>query len=193
MNNHKGKRLYITGIPTAGKSYLAQKLAEQVGGIVVKLDDYREVMAKDERFEKWVSLYWNIDEKHYYASTTPEQRWQELVDQSEALFPGFLEKINSYVNETKPVIFECVNLLPHLGQQLGFPGIVIVGNSYEETLQRNIQSPRWGSTLELQELEAKEFFFEQRPNYSSEAKQYTIQIFNNADEAYETALNILKK
>jgi predicted kinase len=38
---HVGKRLFITGIPTSGKSYLAKILAEKVGGIAVIFDDFR--------------------------------------------------------------------------------------------------------------------------------------------------------
>jgi 2-phosphoglycerate kinase len=192
MKKHLGKRLFITGIPTTGKSYLAKKLAEELGGVAVLLDNHREVLGNDERYKKWVEFYWNKDEKQYYSETPSEEQWKNLVDQSEALWPGFLEKINSYSEETKPVIFECVNMLPHFASQdLYFPGIVLVGDLYEKVLERNIAEPRWGATKELQEMEAKSFFFIERPRYIKEAERYGLQIFNGADDSYESAKKLL--
>jgi len=63
------KRLFITGIPTAGKSYLAKKLAEQVGGICVSIDNLRIELSKDLRYERCVSFYSNQDERSYYSNT----------------------------------------------------------------------------------------------------------------------------
>ena len=63
-----GKRIFITGIPTAGKSYLAEKLAEKVGGICVSIDDIREELVKDERYKKWVNFYLDQDEYDYYTN-----------------------------------------------------------------------------------------------------------------------------
>lgn len=54
---HKGKRLFITGIPTAGKSHLAKLLAKEVGGRDINLDSFREDLARDERYRKWVNYY----------------------------------------------------------------------------------------------------------------------------------------
>lgn len=192
IQQHKGKRIFITGIPTSGKSYLAEKLAETLGGIAVLFDDFREDLRETEQYEKWVNFYLDQDEKEYITNTSPEKQWENLVAQSEGLWPAFLQEIEKYKDEEKPVIFECVNLLPYLAKKdLDFPGIVLIGKSYEETLVRNIQSPRWGETLELQKLEAKMFFENERPHYKAEAEKYGYPVFESADEAFEKALILL--
>ncbi len=189
MNN----KLFITGIPTAGKSYLGKKLAEQVGGICVSIDDMREELAQDERYRPWVNFYVDQDEYTYYTTISYEEQWENLVKQSEMLWPGILEKIQSYDTEKKPVIFEGVNLLPHLAHRdLGIPGVVIIGKSFEEVLDRNIKDPRWGETEELQRLEADAFFNGERPQYQSEAKKYNYPVFETGDEAWETVISILR-
>lgn len=48
--------LFITGIPASGKSYLAKKIAKQVVGEVVSIDDLREEMSKDEKYKKWTDF-----------------------------------------------------------------------------------------------------------------------------------------
>ncbi len=192
MKKHLGKRLFVTGIPTAGKSYLSRRLASEVGGISVSLDHHRQAISSDERYKKWIRFYSNKDEKEYFANTSPEEQWQNLVNQSEALWPAFLEKIDLYSEETSPVIFESVNLLPHIVKgDFDFSGIVLVGASYESVLERNMADPRWGNTKELQEMEAKYFFGVERPGYTKEAERFGYQVFESADEAYETARALL--
>lgn len=192
MNAHKGKRLFITGIPTSGKSYLARQLAEKVGGIAVLFDDFRENLAENDQYKKWTNFYLDVDEKEYLTKTSPETQWENLVAQSEGLWSAFLEKIDEYADEEKPVIFECVNMLPHIAKKdLDFPGIVLIGKSYEEILQRNIQDPRWGETLELQELEAKTFFEIERPQYKAEAEKYGYAVFEDYDLAFQKAEDLI--
>lgn len=90
------------------------------------------------------------------------------------------------------MVFECVNILPHIAKQyLDFPGIVLIGKSYEKVLERNKQAPRWGNTPELQELEARWFFEVERPHYKAEAKKYKYPVFESADEAFKKALQFL--
>jgi len=190
--NHKGKRLFITGIPTSGKSYLAKRLADKVGGVCVLLDDLREGLATDENYKKWTNFYLDRDEKRYLTNTSPEEQWNNLVTQSEGLWPAFIDGIEKYSNEEKPVIFECVNILPHLAKKdLDFAGIVLIGSSFELTLERNLKDPRWGNTKELQELEAKTFFFVERPKYKSEAEKYEYPVFEKAEDAFEYCLRLL--
>jgi hypothetical protein len=119
--------------------------------------------------------------------------WENLVIQSEVLWPAFIEKIMSYQSEQKPIIFECVNILPHLARRdLNFPGIALIGSSYEQTLERNRQAPRWSHDAKLQELEVKMVFEVERPHYKSEAEKYDYPVFENSDDAFETALKLLK-
>lgn len=186
------KQLFITGIPTAGKSYLAKKLAEEVGGICVSVDDMREELSRDERYKKWVNFYLDQDEKTYYTTTTYDEQWKNLVAQSEGFWPGILVGLAQYADEDKPVIFEGVNILPHLAHKdLQIPGIAIIGRSLEETLERNMREPRWGATEELQKLEADAFFNGERPHYKDGAEKYGYPVFETPDEAWATAIQIL--
>jgi len=190
--NHKGKRLFITGIPTSGKSYLAQKLANKLDGFAVLLDDLRKKISADEKYKKWTDFYFDKDEEKYFLQNSPEERWQDFVLQSEGLWPAFKAEIKKYQDEPRPVIFECVNLLPHLAKRsLNFPGIVLIGKSYEETLDRNRKGPRWGTTQRQQEMEAKNFFFEEGPLFKKEAIKYGYPVFETADEAFNYCLEKL--
>ena len=187
-------RLFITGIPTAGKSYLAKKLAKEVGGICVSIDDMREDLANDERYKKWVNYYIDQDEYAYYTTTGHDEQWKNLVAQSEGFWPGILAKLARYADEPRPVIFEGVNILPHLAHKdLGIQGIAIIGRSFEEVFERNKKEPRWGETEELQKLEADAFFNGERPHYKEESLKYGYPVFETPDEAWETAVGILNK
>lgn len=186
------RRLFITGIPTAGKSYLAKKLAKEVGGICVSVDDMREELSKDDGYKKWVNYYLDQDEYTYYTATTYNEQWKNLVAQSEGFWPGILEGLARYADDERPVIFEGVNILPHLAHRdLQIPGIAIIGRSLEETLERNMREPRWGATEELQKLEADAFFNGERPHYKDDAEQYGYPVFETPDEAWSTAIQIL--
>jgi len=188
------KRIFITGIPTAGKSHLGKKLAKKTGGICVSIDDFREDLTKDERYKKWVNFYLDQDEYTYYTTTTYDEQWTNLVKQSEGFWPGILEKIHQYDREEKPIIFEGVNILPHLAHRdLQMPGIAIIGRSFDETLERNKKYPRWGATEELQKLEADAFYNGERSHYKEESEKYGYHVFETPDEAWETALSLLTK
>ncbi|TSC54922.1 MAG: Uncharacterized protein LiPW30_388 [Parcubacteria group bacterium LiPW_30] len=186
------QRLFITGIPTAGKSYLGKRLAEEVGGICVSIDDMREDLAKDEHWKKWVNYYLDQDEYTYYTTTNYDEQWKNLVTQSEGFWPGILAGLAQYANEVRPIIFEGVNILPHLAHKdLGIPGIAIIGRSFEETLERNMKEPRWGASEELQKLESDAFFNGERPRYKEESNKYGYPVFETPDEAWETSIQIL--
>lgn len=189
----KNKKLFITGIPASGKSYIAKKLADHIGGIVVSTDDLREEMHNDLRYKKWVNFYLDQDEKTYYTTTSPENQWEHLVAQSEGMWPFILEKIRSYDDEDKSVIFEGVNILPHLAKRdLEFPGIVIIGKGRDAILHRIKADHRWGDTEELWNLEADSFFNIERPQYKKEAEKYGYFVFETVDDAFDTCIkNIL--
>lgn len=180
-------------MPTAGKSYLSTKIADTVGGLAVHLDDLRESLSGDGRYKNWINFYLDQDEEKYLVEVLPEKQWQNLVDQSEAIWPMFKNKIESYITEPRPVIFECVNLLPHLAsREFNFPGIVLLGNSYEETLKRNQQNPRWGNSEKLQKLEAKCFWEVERPRYLAEGQKYNWSVFENTDDAFNWAIKLFQ-
>ncbi len=186
------KRLFITGIPTAGKSYLAKKLAKEVGGICVSVDDMREELSKNEQYKKWVNYYLDQDESIYYTTTTYDEQWKNLVAQSEGFWPGILVGLAQYADEDRPVIFEGVNILPHLAHRdLQIPGIAIIGRSLEETFERNKKEPRWGAAEELQKLEADAFYNGERPHYKDDAEKFGYPVFDAPDDAWATAVQIL--
>lgn len=187
------RAIFITGIPTAGKSHLAKMLVELTGAIHVQMDDLFEPMESDPRFAKYANFYWDQDEKTYYTTTTREQQWNNLVWQCEGLWPGMLEKVQGYADETKPVVFDGVSILPHLAKRdLPFPGVVLIGRSKAEVLERIAKLHRWGNTPELHQLEADAFFEGERPHYKSEAERYGYKVFETAEEALPTALELLR-
>ena len=177
--------VFITGTPTAGKSTLAKKIAESLGMQVVKGDSLRDEMLKDPILEPWVNFYWSKNEAEYYASVTPEKQWQDLVLQSEAFWPTMKKRIVQVLESGTPTIFEGVNLLPHLVNEVSIPGIVLVNSSEEEVFERLKKASRWGETEELQRIEARIFFSSERPGYLREAEQYGIPAFSDPAEAEE--------
>lgn len=186
------RRLFITGIPTAGKSHLGRKLAEKTGGILVSIDDMRLGFSKDERFKDFVNFYHNQNETTYFKNTTCETRLQDLINQSAGLWPGILENIKEYKHYKQPVIYEGVSLLPYLVTTLKIPGVVLLGKSLDETLARIHHTPRWSlNDKHLQALEAEHFFFCERKFYQNEAEKYHLPTFATNNEAWETALALL--
>lgn len=198
--------ILITGIPTAGKSYLSHKLVRETGAYYLEADVLRDKLADDPRYHPWTNFYWDRDEREYYSQNGYETQWQNLVSQSEALWPAFRERILAYQcgwvplktwigahlrcrRRPQPLLLaEGVNLLPHLTRRdFDFPGIVIVGRSRQDILDRLALSPRWGKTRELQELEADAFWYGERPRYIAEAEKHGYPVFETADEAYPYA------
>jgi adenylate kinase len=186
------KKVFITGIPTSGKSYVAKRVAETLGGIHVPIDDIQGKIASNPQFEPWVNFYFNKDEEKYYTETTPEERWGNLVRQSEGLWPAILLKVEEYEKNSVPIIIEGVNLLPNLVyRDLRIPGIVLAVESFEDVLERNKRDPRWGKTEALQKLEAEEFFYSQQPHYIQEAEKYGYNVFKNNDEAEKEIIHLV--
>lgn len=186
--------IFITGIPTSGKTYLAKKLASIVDGIVVSTDDMRVEMSRYSQYKKWVDFYINLDEKEYYEKTSPDEQWNNLVQQSDAMWPFILEKINTYSNHEKPVIFEGVNILPHLAKKdLSFSGVVLIGNNKEEVYERVKENHRWGNTEELWRLESNSFFDIERPKYKEEALKHGYDVFETTEDAFESCIKRLRR
>lgn len=188
----KNKRLFITGIPTVGKSHLSKRLVEKFGGKYFSIDDWTKELENDPRYRNWVNFYWDRDERAYYTNTNYEEQWRDQVKKSEALWPAILELIKKNEEGDKLVIFEGVDVLPHLAyRDLKFPGIVMIGKSFEEVLKRNKLAPRWGKTEELQRMEADDFFNGERPHYKAEAEKYGYKVFDDEEEAFSEAVRLL--
>lgn len=189
--SHKGKRLIITGIPTIGKTTLAKRLAEAVGGICVSSEDIRHELRSNPKYTDATNFWKGKNKRTYYITTPYDKQWKNLVTQSEKLWEGILERINSYKDEERPVVFEGVSLLPHLvHKDLDFPCVVIVGASLENVVEGNKEKPRWESA-EL-ELQSVALFLGDQPYFKAEAEKYNYPVFKNDDEAFKEALRILE-
>ena len=183
--------VFITGIPTSGKTYLAQKMASRFGMIHVKVDDIIEEMIKDPLLKPWVNFFWDKEETHYLETTSYDEQWDHLVQQSEAFWPTIKKNIEDALAKGQPTIFEGVNLLPHLMQELSLQGIVLLGSTEEEMLKRLKEHPRWGNTEELQRRETKAFFGSDRPYYAAEAQRYGFPSFSDSHKAEEELVKMI--
>lgn len=209
--NATNPKIFITGIPTAGKSYLARKLMRATGGYCLETDNLYEELGRDPRFKEWASFFEDNDEHAYYTENDPKKQWAILAEMHEKLWPGVLEKIRAYEAGKIPLksriagflrnpsakkrllIFEGINILPRLAKKdLGFPGVVLAGKSFEEVLERNRARPRWGKTEEMIRMGAEAFWSVERPHYIAEAESCGYKIFEDADEAYEEILGMLE-
>jgi len=187
------KYAFISGIPTAGKSYLAKKVAQETNSIHVDLDKLRGQMKKYPELEPWVNFFWYKNEKEYWDSVTPEEHWDNMKKQSEKLWPFILKRICEVQKAGKPAIFEGVNILPHLAHKdLDFPGVILLGESEQAVFDRCREDPRWGETEELQKLEAEWFYIHEGKKYEEEAKKYGFKAFHNNTEAEEELIRLLK-
>jgi 2-phosphoglycerate kinase len=176
--------IFITGIPTAGKSHLARKLSSELNFGLLDVDTLRSKMRLDPKLKIWVDFFFNLDEKAYYKTVSSDQQWQNMVDQSEAFWPTIKSELQQCLSHGQ-YIFEGVNLLPHLVKELGLQGAVLLGESFEQVLERNKRNPRWGDTEELQKMEAESFFSCEREKYREEAEKYNFKWFENNEEAYQ--------
>lgn len=187
-------RIFITGIPTAGKSHLGRMLAAATEGVHVSIDKMRDAPSQTAEFYKWTNFYLDQDEYSYYSRNDYDVEWQNLVRQSEGIWPGILAQMHAYDDEPRPVIFEGVNILPHLARRdLSMPGIAIVGRSYEDVVERLALEARWGRTQELQAMEADAFWNGERPRYIAEAEKYGYTVYETADEAFGKVMDLFKQ
>jgi hypothetical protein len=183
----------VEKIESGGKSYLANKIAKSLGITNIKMDAIRDEMVKDPVLEPWVNFFWHKNEAEYYPTTHPEEQWQNIVNQSEAFWPTMKRKIEETLASGKPAIFEGVNLLPHLMRELSIKGVVILGNSEEETFERIKADPRWGKSEELQRLKADAFFNVERPRYEAEAKKYGYPTFDGPEDAEAELIRLIQQ
>lgn len=188
------KYTFISGIPTAGKSYLARNVARKTNAIHVEVDTFKAKMRKNQNLREWVDFFWNKNEAEYWRTVTPQKHWHNLVKQSEAFWPTILEEIHRIQKDGRSAIFEGVNILPHLAyQDLDFPGIVLLGESEQTVLDRCKKSPRWGKTDKLQKKEAKWYFIHEGEMYRKEGNKYGYKVFTNISEAELELTRLMEK
>ena len=186
--------VFISGIPASGKTYLAAKVSRTLG--ISHFDVFDKLyleLSNDPNLMKWVNFFWNLNEEKYYETADCAEQWENIKNQSEALWPVTLKKIKDIQASKRPAIFEGVNILPHLARRdLDFEGIFLLGESLEIIFERNKKNPRWGKTEELQRKEAKAFYECEGAMYKKEADKYGFKTFSDTDEAEKELLRILK-
>ncbi len=185
--------VFVSGIPASGKSYLSRKVAKKYGVLHVSVDSLRAQIGKDPQLKPYLNFFWRQNEVEYWHRISSGEHWHNLKRQSEALWPGMVDRINAALGSGKPVIFEGVNILPHLAaRDLRFPGLFLLGESFEVVLERNRHRPRWGKTEALQRREAEAFFFWEREFYRQEAERYGYKTFISAAHAEQPLLEMLE-
>lgn len=188
------KCVFIGGISASGKSYLAKKIANKIGAVHIDLDQLRcTEMIKKPELKPWAEFFLNQDEKTYWENTSCEEHWNNLKNQSEAFWPTILRKIKETQSLGKSIVFEAVNILPHLARRdLDFEGVFLLGESLKVIFERNKKDPRWGKTEELQKIEAERFYNCEGLIYKTEAEKYGFKTFNSAEEAEEEILRLIQ-
>jgi hypothetical protein len=188
------KYVFISGIPRAGKSYLANRVASRANIFHFSIDVLRDYLLRNPHIEPWVNFFWNKNETEYWANVTPQEHWDNLKKQSEAFWPILLEKIHEFQKIEIPAVFEGVNILPHLvHRDLDFSGIVLPGESEQAIFERCKKNPRWGMTEALQREEAKWYFVNEGTKLTEEADRYGYKVFYNIEDAEKELMTLLGK
>lgn len=189
--------IFITGIPTVGKSTLAKKLAAEFGMEIFCTDVAHKEWRDDPELVAWLDFFRNQNETLYWQNTSADQDWKNLVQQSHALWPRIKAPIERALVSKTPTIFEGVNLLPSLVKKdfPQIPGIVLINTNPDTFFARNRQHPRWGRTETLQRQEANAFALEQSPRYAKEGQAAGYWIFEESDEGevFTSPLIVLNK
>lgn len=186
------KMAFITGIPASGKSWLASRVAQKLKLKHYKVDDWRVELRSDPKLLPWVNFFWNQNEQEYWKKTTFAQHWDNLVAQSEALWPEILKRIRQVENNGVSAIIEGVSLLPHLARRdLKFDGLVLLGESFDVIYQRDRRKPRWGKTADLENHEVDVLWECERRYYRHEAEQYGYEAFTDMEKAEQKLIKIL--
>ncbi len=183
------KYAFISGTPTAGKSFLAKKIADKIGAIHVEIDLLREVMAKDPKLKPWVNWYTDQDEEEYLKKTNNNDGWIHLKNQSEAYWPTIEKKVAEIKKTGKKAVFEGYNLLPHLvSKYFDFGGIYLAAPKPAEILRRIKMKKRWGDEDKLHQMEVKFFVECFDCNFRKDAQKYGYKYFTNPIEAEQAIL-----
>lgn len=186
------KYVFIGGIPTAGKSFLAKKIADETGAIHVEIDLLREKMAKDPKLKPWVNWYTDQDEEEYFKKIDNDLGWTHLKNQSEAYWATIEKKVSEIKKTGKKAVFEGYNLLPHLvSKNFDFTGIYLKAPKPEEILKRIEMKKRWGSGNKLHKMEVKFFIECFDHNFMKDAKRYGYKCFSNSIKAEKEIMNLL--
>ncbi len=179
--------VFIGGAPTAGKTHLARDFTKQSDGAIhhIKVDDIREELRTVPEVKKWANFFKSQDETAYWKRTDCKQHLQNIIDQSNALWPHILKKIKESQKQFPRVIFEGIDIMPELAHRdLDFDGFFLVPPDVETMYVRLQAHRRWGETNDLKRQEAKCFYEGDAMYIKQEAEKYGYEVFDNLDDGY---------
>ena len=183
--------VFIGGVPAAGKSFLADKISKKYGINHVEVDKIRGAIDKLE-LTQWVNYFRDQDPEEYWQKTKSKEHCQNVIKQTEMLWPEMLNSIKTILEKGETTIFESRNFLPHLVKDLSIPGIFILPESIDILRVRNKIRPRWiKEGIDLQESLLEAFMCESKI-IAEEAREHGYKAFSNSLDAERELLNLLQ-
>ncbi|XOU94863.1 MAG: hypothetical protein ACNFW9_02220 [Candidatus Kerfeldbacteria bacterium] len=179
--------VFIGGVPTTGKTHLVKDFIKKskLNILHVEIDDIRDKFKNDVNLIKWVNFFRDQDEDVYWQNTSCQKHIENVVRQSEELWPHILEQIINIQNKHEHVIFEGVQLMPRLTRKfLKMNGFFLIPPDIETIYIRLVAHKRWGVTNDQKRNEAKCFFEGDAKYINTEARKFGYKVFDNTDEGY---------
>lgn len=178
--------VFIGGTPAAGKSYLSNEFIKQNPGLNIYLLNIDELDFKTKKAVYWRNYYLSQNEYDYLSTVSYEKYIKDQIDRAESYLPEVIEIFNSLKNTHENILIEGIYLHPHLVKKaFNFPGFYLIQENRNILLKRLIETPRWSTTQQLQEMEAEKIIAYDIPYINKEAKKYGYKVFNNSQEAIE--------
>jgi 2-phosphoglycerate kinase len=181
--------VFIGGVPAAGKTTLAKKLAYETGAKLYSIDSWRDEVRDHPHYGKAVKFFSDQDEDLYWQQHKPVDYWNHLVWQAETLWPHFEQKIANY-SPNDHIIFEGVYILPHLAKSSKLQGVYLVCEDEQILYDRIRRVNRWGNLEHQLRTEAK-YFSERSKILRIEAEKYGYNFFYDKTKAKHELLKIL--
>lgn len=182
--------LFIGGPPTSGKSYLAEKISQEMGTLHICTDKLRKkITFNDESFFVWKEFFISKPSE-YWDLVTGEEYVKDCRLQTEAFWPKLVEEIKQLQLEHVAVIFEGVDMLPDLVRRdLDLEGIYLVCKSEGESYLRNKE--RWGESDKLLQRESVLYATDEAMEIRRLAGEFGYKVFSNSQEAEAELLSLL--
>lgn len=80
MTKTANPKIFITGIPTAGKTYLANKIVRTTGGFCLETDTLRDALVKKPEYNKWADFFDKEAEQYgYKIFEDADEAYAEIV------------------------------------------------------------------------------------------------------------------
>ena len=205
-NNALSRTYFIAGPMRVGKTTLAYRLAEKIGGHVVSTDAIRNAAKKvcenktgplfrintynDLSEEEWLDRHFNH----------PEAVVQDLIGESEAIWRSVVSFCNVFCEDNARHIVEGIALLPHLvaGMDHRPEHIVYVGNTssthVDTMLDYGIENPEqcWMRAIGYSEERIRgmaNLVFHLSLHLKAEAEKYGFRYIEISDEKFDQSVD----